>query len=505
MGVSEIVPACALPQDGRVVLQPAVPLSASSLWELNARYFLARGPLAWEEVPDYVTTSTWNGKVQAELIFGFIQDLVAQGQLGATGTITVMELASGTGRLLFHVDRILQRLLAESSIPDVEVQLVLTDLVESNLDAARRQPWFVAQAEAGRVRFAAWDVCASDVPVSVDGPVVVLANYCFDGVPIDAYVAGKDLQSLTMGLSIPADGDPQDSRLLDHIAVDWQPAALPQDPPYAALLSHYAESVEGIFTVPATGLAFLDRIQALTTASLVIVADKGPRRLDEVAREDAPMIARHGSISMSVNLHAMAWWNEHRGGDSLSSWHPGEGLDTVVLAHGLQPRALKRSFHRWSDLDAGTYGTIWEMACAKPLETVGEALTLLRLCDHEPSGLERTVDKLEEAILAGEIDATTILGVLERVEATSYLPEPYDVNFDMGRLAYALEDWSLAAKYFARSADALPTSTPSWTNLAASAYQAGDEDTAYAAVIQAIAFDPEDNDALEVYSWFDED
>jgi tetratricopeptide (TPR) repeat protein len=216
-------------------------------------------------------------------------------------------------------------------------------------------------------------------------------------------------------------------------------------------------------------------------------------------------IARHGSISMNVNLHGLAWWNEHIGGKSLSCWHPGEGLDTIVLSRGVRPQALNRAFSRWSDLDAGTYGTIWEMACAVSPENAGEALTLLRLCGHEPTGLERTVDVLEEAILSGDVDSATILGVLERVEATSYLPEPYDVYFDMGRLAYAIEDWELAVRYFSESADALPMSTPSWTNLAAAAFQFGDMEMAHSAVVQAVAFNPEDNDALEVYSWFDED
>jgi tetratricopeptide (TPR) repeat protein len=260
-----------------------------------------------------------------------------------------------------------------------------------------------------------------------------------------------------------------------------------------------------VFTLPVAGLEFIDRIRALTPSSLVIVADKGARRLDEVAREDMPMIARHGSISMNVNLHALAWWNEHTGGTSLSSWHPGEGLDTVFLARGVRPQALQRAFDRWADLDAGTYGTLWEMASAKTPSNVGEALSLLRLCGHEPSGFELVVDMLEEAILSGEIDAVTIVGVLKRVEATSYLPGPYDVDFDMGRLAYAIEDWELAVHYFGRSADALPTSTPSWTNLAAAAFQYGDMETAHSAVIQAVAFDPEDNDALEVYSWFEDE
>ncbi len=505
MKVSDTVPVCAPPFAERVVLQQPTSLSTSALWDLNGRYFLARGPAAWEEVPDYVTTSTWNGRIQAELIFGFVQDLVAQGKLGRDGRVTVLELASGTGRTAFHIDRCLQALLAESELEDIDIQLVLTDLVEANLDAARRQPWFVKAAEEGRVRFAAWDLCADEVPVPIDGPVVVLANYCFDGVPTDAYSVEDGLKALAMGISIPADADPQDARLLDQIAVHWDVVDVPDGVSYEPLLRYYEASVEGTFTLPVAGLAFIDRIRALTPASLVVVADKGPRRLDEVARDEPEEISRHGSISMNVNLHSLAWWNEHIGGNSLSCWHPGEGLDTIVMSRGVQPRALNRAFARWADLDAGTYGTIWEMASSNAPSNVGEALTLLRLCGHEPSGLELTVDVLEEGILAGEVDAATILGVLERVEATSYLPEPYDVDFDMGRLAYALEDWELARHYFGRSADALPTSTPSWTNLAAATFQCGDLEAAHSAAIQAVAFDPEDNDALEVYSWFDED
>lgn len=494
--MARFVPVRPQPAAGEVVLESPRALSESALWALNERYFLAAGPDAWREVPDHVTTSAWNARVQAELLFAWIEDLAAADALG--GGVTVIELAAGMGRLAFHLRRALAALLADSPHAAVPVRLVLTDLVDANLDVVRQHPAFADELAAGRVVCVAWDAKAEAPPVPIDGPVAVVANYLFDGVPNDAYVVHDGLHALHMGLGRPEGADPEDARLIERVSVHWEAEEARRDGPWEALLAYYEGAVQGAFTLPVTGLALLERVLAWSPRALLLIADKGPHRLSEVAREGLPAIALHGSVSMAVNLHALGWWWAHRGGEALSAWHEGEGLSTIALSRGAPAMALRRAFRRWEDLDAGTYRAVWGMLSGRRAFTPREALSLLRLCGHEPRALRVVVDTLEAAARDGAARPETLREALRRVKAATYDPGSYDVDFDLGRVYVALGALDEAAAAFGASLERDPRCAVAWANLALCRHGLGDATGATAALARAVLLDPAHDGVVSV-------
>ncbi len=496
--MSDIIPMRGLPLVDHHIHEQARPLSESALWSLNERFFQQAGPEAWKRVPDYITTNPWNARIQADLVFGFLQDLAAEGKLDGDRPVTVIELASGTGRFAWHLHRMLAERLRDSRLADTQVRLVLTDLVDSNLQVARNHEHFAAAFDAGNVTAVAWDMKSDAPPVPIDGPLVLLANYLLDGVPQGAWVVADGLHELLMGIATPEGVDPDDPLLLDHISVHWDVRPAAHAPLHQPLLAYYTDHVEGAFTVPVTGLDLLERVRGWSPDSMVVVADKGVHHLQDVARQALPRIAHHGSISMSVNLHAMAWWQTHLGGHALSSWHEGQGLDTMVLVNGVDPICTRRAYRRWEDLDAATWSTMRRMLPHQGPFTPRQALALLRFTGHEPLTLGLVADSLVTAIEEGAVAPTSVAAALERVSEATYVTGHQDVDFDLGRLWAALGSHHRAVRHFSRSTTTSPGHASAWARLAACHHQLGEPDQARKAVLRALTLDPAHEGALAI-------
>src|SRR5262249_39217784 len=125
--------------------------------------------------------------------------------------VNIVELGSATGRFGYYLLVELER-LRRAGLKVPHYRLVLTDCVDGNVEFLRRHPYLESHVREGRVDFARFDAehhrgieliesGATLDAASLANPLVVVANYVFDGLPQDAFrVAGDEVAELVLTL-----------------------------------------------------------------------------------------------------------------------------------------------------------------------------------------------------------------------------------------------------------------------------------------------------------------
>ncbi len=310
-----------------VVLERAQRLSRSVLWKLQRAYFEQAGIDAWRKavVPHYITSNPFVAATYARLVVGFLRDLAAAGHGGGPPSppLTILELGAGSGRFAYHF---LQKLLVEPRLPllaGAPVRYVMTDVAPANLAFWRAHPQLRSFFDAGVLDVALFDaerdealhlqVSRTTLGPGSEAPLVVIANYVFDGLPQDAYrlEAGRLLESrVTLTAPGPVEA-PSDPALLDRLDVEYEhvpvEGALDLDPDFRFLVEEYRDLLgEGAFQLPTASLSCVRALARIAGGGLLLLsADKGYCHEEELLGRPEPEIARHGSVSLSVDYHAV--------------------------------------------------------------------------------------------------------------------------------------------------------------------------------------------------------
>jgi tetratricopeptide (TPR) repeat protein len=358
-------PKAARPAAGRVVEQ-GKPLSASLLWQLQRKYFDPQGVRAWTDgvVPHYITSNGWIAQAYAKVVFGWLRDGLgtASPQPGSFPPIDlrhpvhVVELGSGSGRFGYLFLRRLLEMLGPSWLHGVQLRYVLTDFTESNLDHLRSHPELQPFVASGLLDFARYDTGVDlEIRLSQSGevlsprtlrnPLVVLANYVFDGIPQDLFsVRGGKLYENLLTLSLPeGEADLEDPGMLEQLHLSWEKrlaaAGYYGDPDLDAILQEYAAHPGmATFLFPCEAIRCARQLARLSDHRLLLLSgDKGYSRAELLAGHGEPDLAVHGSFSMMVNYHALGRWFVHQGGELLSTTHLRSSLTIVAGLLGTPP------------------------------------------------------------------------------------------------------------------------------------------------------------------------
>ena len=328
-------------------------LSESLHWRLQRSIYDNLGAQAWTKgiVPHYITGNGWIADAYAKVVLGWLRDCA--GTLDPRHPVTLLELGCGSGRFGYLFFLRLLDLLGRSSLRQVKVRYVMTDFTESTLEPLRRhellQPWI----EQGILDFARYDASADGEirldrsgealgPQSLRNPLVVIANYVFDGIPQDAFaVHGGRLFELLATLTVPdEEEDLDDPTILQRVELSWEERpATPEpygDPELDAIMREYAEGLSDTAVLfPSAAIRCLRHLGRLADSRLLLVAgDKGYAREELLAGRDAPELSIHGSFSLMVNFHALGRWLAHRGGEFLCTSHIHSSLNVVAGALG---------------------------------------------------------------------------------------------------------------------------------------------------------------------------
>jgi Fe-S-cluster containining protein len=323
--------------------------SRSVIWEKQRTFFTLKGPDAWRRyiVPSSVSTNAGLAASYAHLIASFFRDCHANGPLDPTQPLYILELGSGSGRLAYLLARALERLRTAMPV-EVPVRVVATDFTDANLDWIEAHEAMQPLLDAGLVDLARYDTEAPAAlelrrsgacldPGAVGNPLVVVANYVFDSVPTDAFqVRDGTLYEVLIGIGRTQDRRLDPARLEQYELVPEEQKVV--DGPYEApllnsILEEYRLNLRGAGVwFPVGAIAAIRHLATLSSGPMMLlVGDKCARTIDELEGRTAKAVATHGSISLTVNTHAIERVVEDMGGFALLTTNPDTSYTTSAF------------------------------------------------------------------------------------------------------------------------------------------------------------------------------
>lgn len=492
-------------------------LSESVLWKLQRAYFETRGVAAFGdgEVPHYITNNPRLATTCAGIALGLVRDLAARGER----RLEILEPGAGSGRFAHAFLRAFFERLDRSPYADFPVRYILSDFTEVNVRFAEKHPALEAFVKAGRLDFALYDAERDDritlrnsgatfAPESPPGNLLVIANYFFDSLPSDLFALTEGrLQELHAALEIPAQPgvapspdalDPawlmQASLRYEHAAPSWP--LYPGEPELAALLEQYAAQLDDtILSLPVASLRCLARLQALADGRLIVLsADKGYSRLEDLEERSLPSLSQHGSVSLMVNYHAMGEWVRARGGAVLRPPFRHASLDFSAAV--LSPDAgieFTAAFHEYAE--ALNPDDFYQIKTALEPQfsalSLSQTLAYLRLSAADPRIFRQCYGPLlAHAEAADDFELEEIDRLAHSVwDGYYHIGETEDIAFMLGLLHATCLAYEAAIERFRDSLKLYGPSAATFFNLGACLYEVEDFPGACDALRSALELD----------------
>ncbi|TMQ08245.1 MAG: hypothetical protein E6J91_33650 [Deltaproteobacteria bacterium] len=470
-------------------------LSKSVLWRLQRRFYERQGMAAWSDgvVPHQVTSNPYMARAY----------------------LYIVELGAGTGRLAFQFLRHFDRLLAGSPFRDLAFRYVMTDVAEPNLAAWRAHPLLAPWLASGRLDLARFDAARDDAialehggatlaPGTVHNPVVVIANYVLDSLPLDGFsVKDGRLHEWRVRLcSTHPDTDLDDPDVLSRARLAVELCPLPPgaygDAELDRILDEYRGLSDTAFTFPSASLACLSRLSRLAGGRLLVLStDKGDAREDALRAPTGTNLTLHGSFSISVNYHAVARFVHHRGGEALTCPDRPHAITTCAFVLGPPPGGAVETRAAYAEaIDAQRPDDLFSLQQAMERGhgelSLDHWIAYLRFTDHDPKLLADAVPFLT-SLIGGATGAQRdeLLRVLVRTW-DGYFPigEPDDLGGALGALASAMAAWPEAIGFLEGSLRWHGRQARTLLALARCRRELGHAEAARELVDEAVAIDP---------------
>jgi tetratricopeptide (TPR) repeat protein len=530
------------PADAAHILEQGRRLSESLLWRLQQGFYDSQGAQAWSAgiVPHYITSNPWIADAYAKVMVGWLRDCAAMAPreagsfppLDLRHPVHIVELGCGSGRFGFQFLQRLLDLLGRSPLRHVTVRYVMTDFTDSTLEPLRRNPAFQPWIEQGVLTFARYDA-SKDEEIRLDGsgealssqlsfqtmrnPLVVIANYVFDGIPQDAFAArGGQLFELLPILTVPdAEEDLAEPTILQRLEVTWQerPVATEYcaeyygDPELDALLRESAARLkDSTLLVPLAAIRCLRRLARIADGRLLLLSgDKGYCREELIDGRGEPAVTVHGSFSMMVDYHALGRWFVHRGGEFLATSHLRTSLNVVAGLLGTPPGgsieirlAFDDAIEERGPADffdvKGGFGQPYDVL------TLEHLLAWVRLSGWDANVLlDAWPALMKHAGSAAAIFRVDIYRAVHEVWQRYFpLREARDLAFHLGVLLCEIDCHEDALPFFHESLAAYGPNPATLFNIGLCLYELGDLEAALAQVDRALADAPEFEPAVEL-------
>jgi tetratricopeptide repeat protein len=347
----------------------------------------------------------------------------------------------------------------------------------------------------------------------VANPVVAIANYVFDGLPVDAFsVVGGRLHEWRVRLCSTYPAELDDPELLDHVRLTCElcpvePSGYYGDPALDRVLDeHRAELPGTAFTFPSASLACLSRLSELAGGRLLVLStDKGDVSVHDLRGQAGPQLASHGSFSLAVNYHAIARWVFQQGGVVQV---PSDALRTIATCAFMlgppQGDAISTRATFFEAIELQRPDDLF--AIEQGLEPAYAALTLdqwigyLRFTGCDPKLVIDALPYLRALVGVGE-PPPGVRSALVRVLSLAWdhyfhIGEPFDFGLALGELAVALGAWAEALTYLQGSLSWYGPTPAALVQLAECHDRLGDPAAARARLDEALALDPAHAGAL---------
>lgn len=334
-------------ENSGILLEANMPLSQSMVWKLQTDFYANQGPEAWIRgiVPQYITTNPFIANLYAKTVLGYCRDIASSKGFDKNTTIYLCELAAGVGRFAYTFLKRFIPMLENSSLKGLKFKYIITDLAERNAVYWENHSFLKTYFESGVLDCATFDM-AKDEELrlrhsgevlsagQLDNPLILFANYTFDSIPQDTfYVENGELYEGLITLTKEDQIDPEDKSILAGLDYDYTDKKILgigyyEEANINDILLYYKDCLEDTsFSIPIVAFRCINRLRKLFNDDIVMIcADKGYRNLSSMNKIYHPFLSKHGSISLTVNFHAMELFFEGLGGCAIHSIYEHENV-----------------------------------------------------------------------------------------------------------------------------------------------------------------------------------
>lgn len=360
-------------ENSGIILEEKKPLSKSMIWKLQEDFYANQGPQAWIKgiVPQYITTNPYIANIYAKTVFGYCRDFVNSKDYNPNTTIYIMELASGVGRFSFTFLKRFLEIIERSSLKELKFKYIITDLAERNVTYWLNHSYLKPYFEMGILDCATFDMTKDNELIlrysgehlkkgEVHNPLILFANYTFDSLPQDTFYVnnGNLYEGLITLTSKDEEKDLNDKSILAGLDYDYTDVLLAdsnyyEDEYFNSILSFYKEYlVDTAFSMPIIALRCMKRLIHLFNHDVVLIStDKGYRNISDMDKIYHPYLSKHGSISLTVNFHAMELFFNSLGGSAIHSLYDHESVTMSIFL-------LDKSGHNFIETSMAYYDII---------------------------------------------------------------------------------------------------------------------------------------------------
>ena len=331
-----------------IILEADKPLSQSMLWKLQSDFYSNQGPGAWSKgiVPQYITTNPYIANLYAKTVFGYCRDLASREDFDKSTTLYLMELAAGVGRFTYAFLKRFLHIVENSSLQGLKFKYIITDLAERNVEYWQNHSFLRPYFESGVLDCATFDMGRDEElrlrysgevlsAGNLKNPLILFANYTFDSLPQDTFYVnnGELFEGLITITSKGEKVDPEDKSILAGLDYSYtdkqiQGSGYYEDSIMNDILLSYKDCLEDTaFSLPNIALRCIHRLKKLFNDDIILIStDKGYRDTTSMNKNYHPYLSQHGSISLTVNFHALELYFKGLGGKAIHTIYEHENV-----------------------------------------------------------------------------------------------------------------------------------------------------------------------------------
>lgn len=508
-----------------VVVDEEKRFSQSKLWELQASAYSQYGQSAWSHkgVPFYVTSNPYTAKRYAQVVLGYIRDLLSgvAGPFQEEEPLYILDLGAGAGRFAYLFLHYLRKFLGDLRLERIKTCLVMTDMVESNLNFLKTHKQLQPYIEEGLCDFALFHletqkeelhllhsskVIAQDHLVN---PLVVIGNYFFDTVYQDLFrvsngelfegrvkLSTKEVQGVS-GLD-PSVINHLDCEYTYHL-VEKPEDYYPEFPALNQLLQSYRNTFsQASFLFPTGAFETIRYFERLSNGRfLLLCGDQGVCTEEQVEAWGEPKISKHASFSFPVSYHALQAYFRQEGGEGFLANLP--ETDFVVLAAmkgGEQFPETQFAYSLWIDsFEPQNYWNLINFE-EKFIDETGldHILLLLKLGDWDFCNFHAFFEIIRKRLRmeASHEMHLKVADALHRVWEHFYCVTEAEALLvvNMGVLFFDMKFYRDAILFFERSLEIMPKNAEAYFNMGLCYASLQDEKKAQEFYEAAVTLDP---------------
>jgi len=506
-----------------VLLEENKRLSESALWRMQREYFDKESINAWvNQVPFYITSNPFIAHCYAQIVVNFIIDWTEKHPEAKQHTFYILEPGTGSGRFSFFTIKALVELLAALNMHDIRICYVMSDVTRNNINYYEKHPALQPYIEKNLIDFAIYNM-ETDKPITLlrqhihlypktlQNPLIVFANYIFDTISHDAFtVHEKKLYELLISLKTETanlEGNrPVNLEKLEtvyHIR-EAKPNYY-SDPVLNDILAQYkAELHESSLLFPIGSFHAIKYLKKISNDKLLIIStDKGYSTLKSLDYHGHPSLSFHGSFSMMVNFHALAYYFKNTGGDAFLQTAR-KGIKTSIFCAGLNLDSLPRTHQAVQQYIEGfspsDYFTLHRRVSDSftecDLDTIASHMHLTRWDPHMYLKIKNRIISL-----VPEADPETLefmaANMPKLAEHFYHLPKTECVLFEIGVFYHAIKQYQEALDYYEKSLPYIGEQFSLCYNIALCYHQLGDNEAALLQFKKARELNPDSKESEE--------